>query len=284
MLKRTLPNRTQRLLGVSAIAIASAGVCAVAWAAQPAHVVVEKAPHIARADAAPFIEPPVSDPAQLLGAPAAADEIQLADAQPGEPTGHAKSDDSPDDEDAGQAADATDDVDAEADAAEGDAVVVDGDHVSARHLTSEERARIRAAVAQARAAANQARAAARVAQSQAVREAMAQSRAALAEARTAAREAQVEGMRAARAAQVESVRAAVAAARDVNSPEMRAEIRAMAAEAAQMARDVHMSDQDREAMRASIRAHAERLRELSRRSCTRDHADRNDANAHSEHD
>jgi hypothetical protein len=79
-------------------------------------------------------------------------------------------------------------------------------------------------------------------------------------------------MRAAREAQAEAVRSAVAAAREVNSPEMQAEIRAMAAEAAQMARDVRLTDAQRDEMRASIRAHAQRLRELSRHACDRAHS------------
>jgi hypothetical protein len=53
---------------------------------------------------------------------------------------------------------------------------------------------------------------------------------------------------------------------------MRAEIRAMAAEAAQMARDVRLTEAQRDEMRASIRAHAQRLRELSHRSCDRAHS------------
>jgi beta-lactamase regulating signal transducer with metallopeptidase domain len=280
MLKRTLPNRTQRLLGVSAIAIAAAGACAVAWAAQPAQVVVAKEQSIARADAAPFIEPPVSDPSQLAGARQTEGELQLASAETGEPTDAAKADDQTGDENAG---DATDEPDvADFDTSEGDAVIVDGDHVSMRHLTPEERERVRAAVAQARAAANQARTAARVAQSQAVRQAMAQSRAAIAEAREAARaahveavHAQAEAMRASREAHAEAVRSAVAAAREVNSPEMRSEIRAIAEQAAQVAHDARLTEAQREQMRAEIRAHAARLHELARmhHDCPQAHDD-----------
>lgn len=285
MLKRTLPNRTQRILGVSAIAIVAAGVCAAAWAAQPAQVVLAKSSNIARADAAPFIEPPVADRSMLAGAPRTEEGWQLAQAD------HAAQDDyaktaARDDENADDPSDESDDANVNADdndnanasdsnddASEGDAVIINGDHVSRRHLTAEERAQIRAAVAQARAAAAQARGAARVAQSQAVREAMAQSRAAMAEARTAAREAQAEGMRAAREAQAEAVRSAVAAAREVNSPEMQAEIRAVAAQAAQLAHDTRMTEAQREQMRTQLRAHADRLRELARshRDCPQSH-------------
>ena len=281
MLKRTLPNRTQRVLGVSAIAIVAAGVCAAAWAAQPAQVVIAKSPNIARADAAPFIEPPVSDPTMLAGGSqtdeqwrlAAADQ-QAQDEQDGD---RAKTVDA-ENEDAGDASEEDDSVNVDDESSEADAALSDADRqeVANAHLSPQERARIRAqvraAVAQGRAAAAQARAAAHVMQSQAVRAAIAQGRAAAAEARVAAREAQAEGMRAAREAQAEAVRSAVAAAREVNSPEMQAEIRAMAAEAAQMARDAHLSEAQRDEMRASIRAHAQRLRALSRHSCDRAHS------------
>ncbi len=317
MLKRTLPNRTQRLLGVSAIAIAAAGVCAVAWAAQPAHVVIAKQPNIARADAAPFVEPPVTDASQLAGAAQSANDRELASAQSGEADVTVKSDDASNHDNADEADNASDDASGDADAdsngSNGAAIVVDADHAriaANHHLSPQDRARIRAAIAQARVAAAEARTAARVAQSQAVREAMAQSRVAIAEAATAgreaqaegmraaeaaqsvsvreamaaAREAQVEGMRAAREAQAQSIHAAVAAARAANSPEMQAEIRAMAAEAAQMARDAHLTATQRAEMRAEMRAHADRLRELSRRSCVRAHSDHQGDDDHDQHD
>ena len=145
----------------------------------------------------------------------------------------------------------------------------------ASDLSPQERARIqagvRAAIAQGRAAAAEARAAARVAQSEAIRTAMAQSRAAVAQGRAVATEARV----AARAAEAESVRAAVAAAREVNSPRVQAEIRAIAAQAAQLARSqVHLTAEQRDEMRAEIHARADRLREITRNhSCPNDHAD-----------
>ncbi len=287
MLKRTLPNRTQRVLGVSAIAIVAAGVCAAAWAAQPAQVVIAKSPHIARADAAPFIEPPVADRSMLAGAPQIEEQWRLAqaDQRAQDDPDFAKAVDR-DDENVGDASDESDDanVDDADDASEGDAVIINDDHVSRRQLTPEERAQIRAAVAQGRAAAAQARAAAHVAQSQAVREAMAQARAAAAEARVAAREAQAEGMRAAREAQVEAVRSAVAAAREVNSPEMQAEIRAVAAQAAHLAHDARMTQAQREQMRAQLRAHADRLRQLARahHDCPQSHDQSDDE--HESHD
>ncbi|MFZ2029017.1 MAG: M56 family metallopeptidase [Vitreimonas sp.] len=273
MLKRTLPSRTQRLLGVSSIALVALGVCAAAWAAQPARVVVAKSPHIARADAAPFIEPPVSDAAMLAGAPATDEQWRLAQADHAAQDDYAKTADHNENvDDASVQSDETN-VDEVDDTSDGDAVVINGDQVSERHLTPEERAQVRAAVAQARAAAAQARVAARAVQSQAVREAMAQARAAAAEARVAAREAQAEGMQAAREAQVEAVRSAVAVAREVNSPEMQAEIRAVTAQAAQLAHNARLTDVQREQMRAELRAHADRLRTLARahRDCPQSH-------------
>ena len=53
MLKRTLPSRTQRLIGVSAVALATAGAAAAAWAAQPARVVTTVAPAEVQASAPP---------------------------------------------------------------------------------------------------------------------------------------------------------------------------------------------------------------------------------------
>src|SRR6185295_15642644 len=127
MLKRTLPNRTQRVLGVSAIAIVAAGVCAAAWAAQPAQVVIAKSPHIARADAAPFIEPPVADRSMLAGAPQTEEQWQLAqaDQQAQDDPDFAKVADR-DDENVGDASDESDDanVDDADDVSEGDAVII----------------------------------------------------------------------------------------------------------------------------------------------------------------
>ena len=277
MLKRTLPSRTQRLLGVSAIAVVALGVCAAAWAAQPTRVVVAKSPHIARADAAPFIEPPVSDATMLAGRPQS-ENYALADYSKIDVIDDESAGDEVDD---GDEADAEDDTSDERNAAdvseESEETSSDEDHTAIiRHagaLSPQERAHIqaevRAAVAQGHAAAAQARAAARVAQSEAVRTAMAQSRAAVAQGRAAAAEARV----AVRAAQAESVRASVEAAREVNSPRVRAEIRAIAAQAAQLARtSARMTAEERGEMRAEIRARADRLRALSHNSCPNDHA------------
>lgn len=277
MLKRTLPNRTQRLLGVSAIAIVAAGVCAAAWAAQPAQVVIAKSPNIARADAAPFVEPPVSDPSMLAGGSQTGQWRLAAAAQQAQNQQGGDAAKIADAEDDNAGADADDSVNVDDEAGEGDAIgSQDNREIVNAHLSPQQRERIRAevraAVAQGRAAVAQARVAAQVMQSQEVQAAIAQGRAAAAEARVAAREAQAMGMAAAREAQVEAVRSAVAATREVNSPEMRAEIRAMAAEAAQMARDVRLTEAQRDEMRASIRAHAQRLRELSHRSCDRAHS------------
>lgn len=282
MLKRTLPSRTQRIIGVSAVAVASLAVCAAAWSAQPAHVVVSKAPSIARSDAAPFIEPPVSDPSQLAGGPQSSDEWTEAAAN--ERADISKADDNSDDESDESVDDTPDEpntAEADDDSSDDSEVIIGGEHVDARHLTPQQRERVHAAIAQARIAAQQARAAARVAQSQAVRQAMAQSRAAIAEARSAARDAQAEGMRAAREAQAESIRTAVEAAREVNSPAMQAEIRAITAETAQVARDVRMTEAQRQEMRADIRAHVQRLRNLSHSSCRRTHSSHD---SHDEHE
>ncbi|MBI3437204.1 MAG: M48 family metalloprotease [Proteobacteria bacterium] len=271
MLKRTLPSRTQRLLGVSSIAVVAFGVCAAAWAAQPAHVVVTKTPHIARADA--FIEPPVSDAAVLAGTPTSQQDAMAE---------YSKID-ANSDQGAGDAADDNDDIDVADNSNQGDATDEsassnEGDTVISRHasdLSPEERARIRApvraAAEQGRAAAAEARAAARVAQSEAIREAVAQSRAAAEQGRAAAAQARI----AARAAEVESVRASVAVAREMNSPRMQAEIRALAAQAAQLARSqAHLTAEQRDEIRAEIRARAGRLRDLAREHlCTSGHSD-----------
>ena len=148
MLKRTLPNRTQRILGVSAIAIVAAGVCAAAWAAQPAQVVLAKSSNIARADAAPFIEPPVADRSMLAGAPQTEEAWQLADADRSAQDDYAKTAER-DDEGADDASDESDDANVNAnennnanasdsndDSSESDAVIINGDHVSRRHLTA----------------------------------------------------------------------------------------------------------------------------------------------------
>ena len=242
MLKRNLPSQTQRIIGVSAIALVSLGVCAAAWSAQPAHVVVSKAPHFARADAAPFVEPPVSDVAMLAGGPATGDEQQGAEIA--RQADYAKVVDTPDDESADDQSDQSDpSEEANADDAsdnESDATVLsDEDRREMGQLSPEQRARIATQV----------------------RQAMAESRVAMAQARVAAR-----------AARTDSVRAAMATAREVQSPAMQAEIRALAVAAAQMARDTAMSEADREAMRAEIRAHGQRIRELARHACTRAHA------------
>lgn len=290
MLKRTLPSRTQRLLGVSAIAVVAFGVCAAAWAAQPARVIVSKAPHIARADAAPFIEPPLSDASMLPGTPQAqhyalADYSKLDDV-----SDHESSDDNADERDNANVDDVSDEGDAadvsdESNADEGSTVII-------RHesdLSPQERARIQAevrsavaqgrvAAAQGRAAAAQARAEARIAQSEAIRIAVAQGRAAAAQSRAAAaqgRAAAAEARVAARAAEAEAVRAAVEEAREVNSPRVQAEIRAIAAQATVLARtQAHLTDEQRDEMRAELRERANRLRELARsHSCPHDHSD-----------
>jgi len=292
MLKRTLPSRTQRLLGVSAIAVVALGVCAAAWAAQPARVVVSKAPHIARADAAPFIEPPITDVNMLPGAPqsqhyAFADysKVDVNDDESADATDNSDEADAEDGaSNEGDAADVSD-VSDESSSDEGRAVIIRHDS----DLSPQERARIqaevraavaqgRAAAAQGRAAAAQARAEARVAQSEAIRIAISQGRAAAAQGRAAAaqgRPAAAEARVAARGAEAESVRASVEAAREVNSPRVQAEIRAIAAQAAQLARtQSHLTAEQRDEMRAEIHARADRLRELARtHSCPNGHTD-----------
>lgn len=301
MLKRTLPSRSQRLIGVSSVALAAFGVCAAAWAAQPAHVIITTAPHIARADAAPFIEPPVNDASMLVSAPQAVTQPTKLDARSDE-----SADDTADDPDA---ADAETDAEASnhivihqtgrlspqqraeiqahvraaiaegqaaariaqsqaiaqsrAAAEQGRAAAAEA-RAATREAQSEAMAESRAAAEQGRAAAAEAREAARVAQSEAVREAMAEGRAAAAEARIAAREAQAE-----------AVRASVAAAREVNSPRVQAEIRAIAAQAAQLARtQAHLTAEQRDEMRAEIRARAAHLRTMTHNaSCPPDQDD-----------
>lgn len=288
MLKRTLPSRTQRLLGVSAIAVVALGVCAAAWAAQPTRVVVAKSPHIARADAAPFIEPPVNDATMLAGRPQS-ENYALADYSKVNVNDDESAGDHVDDSDEADAEDDTSDEGSAADESGDSEVFSDEDRQeivnAASHLSPQERARlqeqVRAAVAQGRAAAVQARAAARVVQSEAVRSAMAQSRAAVAQGRAAAAEARV----AVRAAQAESVRASVEAAREVNSPRVRAEIRAIAAQAAQLARtSARMTAEQRDEMRAEIRARADRLRALSHNSCPNDRSDDQSRSDDTQHD
>ena len=127
MLKQALPSRTQRLVGVSTLAIATVAACAAAWAVQPVRIVATVAPG-APTTLAPAPLPPDAYAPPVDGTPALAQETA---ADPVE----------------GRAALAQDDDLEGADDADGESgrAVID-----ARHLTPEERAQVRAALAAAR--------------------------------------------------------------------------------------------------------------------------------------
>lgn len=227
MLRHNLPTRTQRILGVSAVGLASFTACAVAWAAQPARVVVTPT-HVAAAEApqpaaAPLPPDPLAAPAAYVAPASSAAAVASADA--------ALAGADPDD-----AAEARDDSDLSGldnlgNLDDHDAIIVDDNgRVSRRHLTPEDRARIRAAVQRAMAA---------------QREAMAQARVAL------------------RDVQREIAQAHIAEIPAL-SPEMRAEITAITAEARRAAQSAQMSAAERERMHADLRARTAHIRQMAR--------------------
>lgn len=128
MLKQALPTRPQRLVGVSTLAIATVAACAAAWAVQPARVVATVAPG-APTTLAPAPLPPDAYAPPVEGTPVLAQET----ADPVEGQAALAQDDD---------LDGADDADSE----DSRAVIV----TDARHLTPEERARVRAALAAAR--------------------------------------------------------------------------------------------------------------------------------------
>jgi beta-lactamase regulating signal transducer with metallopeptidase domain len=230
MLKHNLPTRTQRLLGVSAIGLASFTACAVAWAAQPARVVITT-PHASAAPATaatPLPPDPLTMPTAYAAPVASASETAAEAALAGPDQSNAADNDNADD--------ASDDPDL-ADLADldggHDGVVVDdhGNVTSVRRLTPEQRAHIR----------------------EAVRRAMEAQRTAMVQARAAMRDAQ---------RQIEQAHIADAATAD---PQMRAEIAAITAEAMRMAQSATASEAQRQAMRADLQAHTQRLQEMAER-------------------
>jgi beta-lactamase regulating signal transducer with metallopeptidase domain len=239
MLKHNLPTRTQRIIGVSAVGLASFTACAVAWAAQPAHVVVS--PSHPTVTATPTPLPPEPLAPVLYGAPGHPPSV--APPAPPEPAANPvpAPDASADAEDRGDADndhadrddDSADDAAAEAalagaNAGDDNAVIVDDNgHVSHRPLTAEERAHIHAIVQHAMAAQHAAMARARVA------------------------------MRAARAEQAQAHAAAM-----LDMPQMHAEIAAIEAEAERLA-TLEANSAEREALRAEIEAHAQRIRAMA---------------------
>ena len=238
MLKHNLPTRTQRILGVSAVGLLSFTACAVAWASQPPRIVVAPNQATARVqpEATPLPPDPLAAPAAYV-APAssaavtASAEAALAGADP---------DAVADGDDQG---DIDNDLDINIDLADLDdpdhvaTIVDDNGHVTHRRLTAEERERIRNSVRQAM---------------QAQRTAMEQSRAAMAQARVAMREAQRQVERA-HLAEVTTL-----------SPQMRAELAAITAQATRLAGSAHMNGAEREAMRQAIEARSAHLRAMAR--------------------
>jgi len=234
MLKTALPTPAQRIIGVSAVGLASFTACAVAWAAQPAHVLASgptspaaaahapMAPALPASSAQPALpalpaSPALPAPPALETAPAPRTDAQSNDQLAPDPA-------DVDNALSGEARGAQAPVDA--DMANSDA------REFARHpLTPEVRARVRAALERARVS----------------------QRAAIAAAQA--------GVRAAELAQTQ-VRVAQERAAVWNSPEMRSEIAALSAAASRMAL-VENNLAERQALRAEIEAHAQRIREIA---------------------
>lgn len=261
MLKNNLPTRTQRILGVSAIGLASFTACAVAWAAQPARVVVAQANATPAQAAMPPTVPLPPDPLAVpaaYAAPASSAatsayaEAALAGADPQAQPDAANDADAENETDADvDVRDITDDPDLAAlDDPDHELTIVDDNgHVSHRRLTTQERERIRVAIRQAM---------------DAHRVALANARVAMVDAQRQIREAHIAEA-AARGAAL-NVEMAHRAEALMDSPEMRAEIAALTAAAARMeAERADMNAAQREALRADMRQHEQRIREMARR-------------------
>lgn len=207
MLKRNLPSRTQTLLGGAAIVVATAGVAAAAWAAQPTRIVttvaITAAPVAAVAaeaeamqslEALALLESLTSlEPLTSLEAPASLDALDI------------ESD--------------ADELDEE-DLAGGEARIMrDGVVIRYEDLSPEERAELRRSLEQARAAREQARVARDQARVQA-REARDQARVRVMEARNQEREARAVAR--ANSHDVERIRDAREAAQEAREAEREA--------------------------------------------------------------
>jgi hypothetical protein len=275
MLKHNLPTRTQRILGVTAVGIASVAACAVAWASQPARVVVAQthATPNAQPAATPLPPDPLTAPAAYVApassaAATAYAEAALAGADPEDQA------DAADDADAQDIPDAHDfSVDlAELNDPNRVVTITRNGHTEHRRLTPQERAEIRAQIRQAM---DQQRAA------------MAQARVAIQQAhvaelagREAGRRAELAGQQAQRQAELAGRDAERVAARHArmaelasHSPELTAEVNALTAEAMRM-ESVHMSQAQREELREEMRRHQERIHEIAEEA--RERADAND--------
>ncbi|HVV34590.1 MAG TPA: M56 family metallopeptidase [Vitreimonas sp.] len=283
MLKHNLPTRTQRILGVTAVGIASVAACAVAWASQPARVVVAQthATPNAQPAATPLPPDPLTAPAAYVApassaAATAYAEAALAGADPDDVNDAEDASDAADDADAQDMPDAHDfSVDlAQLDDPNRIVTITRNGRTEHRRLTPQERAEIRVQIRQAM---DQQRAA------------MAQARVAIRQAhvaelagREAARRAELAGEQAQRQAELASRDAERVAARHArmaelasHSPELTAEVNALTAEAMRLeSESVHMSQAQREELREEMRRHQERIHEIAEEA--RDRAD--DAN------
>jgi beta-lactamase regulating signal transducer with metallopeptidase domain len=246
MLKRTLPSRTQRLLGASAITVATAAAAAAAWAAQPARVVATIAP----ADAVGAVAPPAPlAPDSIEPIVAHDDDLELEGGRVVIRNGEVVEERELTPEEREQVRAAV----AEARAAMSEAREEIRRAMQQRELHADDIEAAIAAAAEARAELDEHRVEREAAIAEA-REALEVSRAereaAIAEARDAMREAQAEIARA-RVAELGDIRAEIAQARAVS-----AEVRAALAEAS--------AELARAAAEARAAGDAERANELAR--------------------